>query len=122
MCRRCGGSGALRGACALIELFGSQTPGGGQFQQGLAASERVFALIRSIDGAKVMGDTAAVLDYLDAVQAVNAGGGWRLDLARLLKPLGVRVTRIAMGIPVGSDLEYADDVTMTRAMENRRDI
>ena len=43
-------------------------------------------------------------------------------LARLLKPLGVRVTRIAMGIPVGSDLEYADEVTMTRAMEGRRDI
>ena len=42
-------------------------------------------------------------------------------LARLLKPLGVRVTRIAMGIPVGSDLEYADEVTMTRAMEGRRD-
>jgi recombination protein RecR len=43
-------------------------------------------------------------------------------LARLLKPLGVRVTRIAMGIPVGSDLEYADEVTMTRAMEGRRDL
>ena len=42
-------------------------------------------------------------------------------IARLLKPLGVRVTRIAMGIPVGSDLEYADEVTMTRAMEGRRD-
>ncbi|MBI4263808.1 MAG: recombination protein RecR, partial [Acidobacteria bacterium] len=39
-----------------------------------------------------------------------------------LKPLGVRVTRIAMGIPVGSDLEYADEVTMARAMEGRRDI
>jgi recombination protein RecR len=45
-----------------------------------------------------------------------------LYLARLLKPLGVRVTRIAMGIPVGSDLEYADEVTMTRAMEGRRDL
>jgi recombination protein RecR len=43
-------------------------------------------------------------------------------LARTLKPLGVRVTRIAMGVPVGSDLDYADEVTMTRAMENRRDV
>jgi recombination protein RecR len=43
-------------------------------------------------------------------------------LARLLKPLGVRVTRIAMGIPVGSDLEYADDLTMTRALEGRREL
>jgi recombination protein RecR len=50
------------------------------------------------------------------------GEATALYLARLLKPLGVRVTRIAMGIPVGSDLEYADEVTMTRAMENRRDL
>jgi recombination protein RecR len=49
------------------------------------------------------------------------GEATALYLARLLKPLGVRVTRIAMGIPVGSDLEYADEVTMTRAMEGRRD-
>ena len=50
------------------------------------------------------------------------GESTALYLARLLKPLGVRVTRIAMGIPVGSDLEYADEMTMTRAMEGRRDI
>ena len=50
------------------------------------------------------------------------GESTALYLARLLKPFGVRVTRIAMGIPVGSDLEYADEVTMARAMEGRRDI
>jgi recombination protein RecR len=50
------------------------------------------------------------------------GEATALYLARLLKPLGVRVTRIAMGVPVGSDLEYADEVTMTRAMEGRRDL
>jgi recombination protein RecR len=43
-------------------------------------------------------------------------------LAKLLKPLGVRVTRIAMGVPVGSDLEYADEVTMHKAMEGRREV
>ncbi|MGH9782535.1 MAG: recombination protein RecR, partial [Candidatus Acidiferrales bacterium] len=43
-------------------------------------------------------------------------------LSKLIKPLGVRVTRIAMGIPVGSDLEYADEVTMTKAMEGRREL
>jgi recombination protein RecR len=43
-------------------------------------------------------------------------------LSRLLKPLGVRVTRIAMGIPVGSDLEFADEVTMTKSLENRREL
>ncbi len=41
-------------------------------------------------------------------------------LARLLKPLGVGVSRIAMGIPVGSDLEFADEVTMSKSLENRR--
>ena len=42
-------------------------------------------------------------------------------LARLLKPLGVKVTRIAMGVPVGSDLEWADEVTMAKALEGRRE-
>jgi recombination protein RecR len=50
------------------------------------------------------------------------GEATAIYLARLLKPLGVRVTRIAMGVPVGSDLEYADELTMTRAMEGRRDV
>jgi recombination protein RecR len=43
-------------------------------------------------------------------------------LSRLIKPLGVKVTRIAMGIPVGSDLEFADEVTMMKSMENRREL
>jgi recombination protein RecR len=41
-------------------------------------------------------------------------------LARLLSPLGVRVTRIASGLPVGGDLEYADELTLGRALEGRR--
>jgi recombination protein RecR len=43
-------------------------------------------------------------------------------VSRLLKPLGVRVTRIAMGMPVGSDLEYVDEVTMDKALTNRHEI
>jgi recombination protein RecR len=43
-------------------------------------------------------------------------------LSRLLKPLGVKVTRIGMGIPVGSDLEFADEVTMSKSLENRREL
>ena len=50
------------------------------------------------------------------------GEATAIYLARLLKPLGVKVTRIAMGVPVGSDLEYADEVTMHKAMENRREL
>jgi len=45
-----------------------------------------------------------------------------LYLAKLIKPLGIKVTRIAMGIPVGSELELADEVTMQRALEGRREI
>jgi len=50
------------------------------------------------------------------------GEATAIYLARLLKPLGVKVTRIAMGVPVGSDLEYADEVTMHKALEGRREI
>ena len=50
------------------------------------------------------------------------GEATAIYLARLLKPLGVRVTRIAMGVPVGSDLDYADEVTMHKAIEGRREV
>jgi recombination protein RecR len=68
---------------------------------------------------RVAGGT--VEEVILATNPTVEGEATALYLARLLKPLGVRVTRIAMGIPVGSDLEYADEVTMTRAMEGRRD-
>ena len=45
-----------------------------------------------------------------------------LYLARLLKPMGLRITRIASGLPVGGDLEYADELTLGRALEGRRDV
>ncbi len=45
-----------------------------------------------------------------------------LYLARLIKPLGIKVTRIASGLPVGGDLEYADEVTLGRALEARREM
>lgn len=50
------------------------------------------------------------------------GEATAIYLAKLLKPLGVRVTRIAMGVPVGSDLEYADEVTVHKALEGRREV
>ena len=50
------------------------------------------------------------------------GEATAIYLAKLLKPIGVRVTRIAMGVPVGGDLEYADEVTMHKAMEGRREV
>jgi recombination protein RecR len=50
------------------------------------------------------------------------GEATAIYLARLLKALGVKVTRIAMGVPVGSDLEYTDEVTMHKALEGRREV
>jgi recombination protein RecR len=50
------------------------------------------------------------------------GEATAMYISRLLKPAGIKVTRIAHGIPVGGDLEYADEVTLAKAMENRREI
>jgi len=50
------------------------------------------------------------------------GEATSMYLTRLLRPLGVKVTRLARGLPVGGDLEYADDVTLTRAMEGRQEV
>ena len=64
-------------------------------------------------------------DVAEVILATNPnveGEATAIYLAKLLKPLGVRVTRIAMGLPVGSDIEYADDVTIHKAMEGRRDL
>ena len=78
------------------------------------------------DDLKIKGLLARVQGGADEIILATSptveGEATALYLARLLKPLGVRVTRIAMGIPVGSDLEYADEVTMTRSMEGRRDL
>ncbi|MDO8794942.1 MAG: toprim domain-containing protein, partial [Vicinamibacterales bacterium] len=62
-----------------------------------------------------------VEEVIVATNPTVEGEATALYLARLLKPLGVKVTRIAMGIPVGSDLEYADEITMSRAMDGRRE-
>lgn len=63
-----------------------------------------------------------VEEVILATNPTVEGEATAIYLARLLKPLGVRVTRIATGIPVGSDLEYADEVTMHRALEGRREV
>lgn len=64
----------------------------------------------------------AVTEVLVATNTTVEGETTALYLARLLKPLGVRVTRIASGLPVGGDLEYADEVTLGRALEARREL
>src|SRR5215467_8844607 len=66
--------------------------------------------------------SAGVTEIILATNPNVEGEATAIYLARLLKPLGVKVTRIAMGVPVGSDLEYADEITMLRAMEGRREV
>src|SRR4051812_4604482 len=67
-------------------------------------------------------EAGGVTEVILATNPTVEGEATAIYLARLLKPLGVRVTRIAMGVPVGSDLEYTDEVTMNRAMEGRREV
>jgi recombination protein RecR len=79
------------------------------------------------DDLKIKGLLARIgVDGVDEViQATNPtveGEATAIYLARLLKPLGIRVTRIATGIPVGSDLDYADDLTVGKAMDGRREV
>ena len=64
-------------------------------------------------------------DVKEIILATNPnveGEATAVYLSRLLKPLGIRVTRIAMGIPVGSDLEFSDEVTISKSLENRREM
>jgi recombination protein RecR len=63
-----------------------------------------------------------VTELIVATNPTVEGEATASYLSKLLKPLGLKVTRIAMGIPVGSDLEYADEVTMWKAMEGRREM
>ncbi|MFN7915728.1 MAG: recombination mediator RecR [Vicinamibacterales bacterium] len=79
------------------------------------------------DDLKIKGLLARIGDgsVTEVILATNPnveGETTALYLARLLKPLGVKVTRIAVGVPVGSDLEYADQWTMGRALEGRREV
>jgi len=64
----------------------------------------------------------AIEEIIVATNPTAEGEATAVYLSRLLKPLGVRVTRIGMGIPVGSDLEYVDEVTMLKSIEGRKEI
>lgn len=73
----------------------------------------VDMLLKRLDGIK---------EVVMAMNPTVEGEATALYLARLLKPLGIKVTRIAHGLPVGGDLEYADEVTIARALEGRRQL
>jgi recombination protein RecR len=69
-----------------------------------------------------LGVDHGVEEIIVATNPTVEGEATALYLAKLIRPLGVRVTRIAMGVPVGSDLDYTDEFTMSKAMEGRREM
>jgi recombination protein RecR len=84
--------------------------------QGIGPDQlKIKSLIERLKG-------GGVEEIIIATSPTAEGEATAVYLSKLIKPLGSRVTRIAMGIPVGSDLEYADEVTMMKAMEGRRDL
>ena len=66
--------------------------------------------------------TPDVREIIMATNPTIEGEATAMYIARLLKPMGIKVTRIAHGLPVGGDLEYADEVTISKALEGRREI
>lgn len=64
----------------------------------------------------------SVQEVIMATNPTVEGEATAMYISRLLKPLGIRVTRLAYGIPVGGDLEYADEVTLSRAIEGRQEL
>lgn len=71
---------------------------------------------------RIAAPDAAVTEVIMATNPNVEGEATAMYIAKLLKPFGVKTTRIAHGLPVGGDLEYADEVTLSKAMENRREI
>ena len=66
--------------------------------------------------------TGSIREVIMATNPDVEGEATAMYVSRLLKPLGIMVTRIAHGLPVGGDLEYADEVTLSKALENRREM
>ena len=69
-----------------------------------------------------LGGDSGVEEIIVATNPTVEGEATALYLAKLIRPLAIRVTRIAMGVPVGSDLDYTDEFTMSKAMEGRREM
>jgi recombination protein RecR len=102
-------SGGFRGLYHV--LMGAISP-----LQGIGPDDlKIKGLLARIAG-------GGVEEVILATNPTVEGEATAIYLARLLKPLGLRVTRIATGIPVGSDLEYADDLSVGKAMDGRREI
>lgn len=102
-------TGGFRGVYHV--LMGAISP-----LQGVGPDDlKIKGLLSRISG-------GTVEEVILATNPTVEGEATAIYLARLLKPLGLRVTRIATGIPVGSDLDYADDLTVGKALDGRREV
>ena len=95
-------------------LHGSLSPLSGVGPENL----RVKELLHRLEGKR----GAETTEIIMATNPTVEGEATAMYLARLLKPAGLKVTRIAHGLPIGGDLEYADEVTLAKAIENRKEI
>ena len=102
-------SGGFRGRYFVLMGHLSPLDGIGPAELGLDEFERLLA-------------EGEVREVILATNPTVEGEATAVYLSKLLKPLGLKVTRIAMGVPVGSDLEFADEVTMWKALEGRREL
>ena len=102
-------TGEMRGRYHV--LLGALSPLDGIGPEDLRVRELLFRL-----------ETPGTEEIILATNPSVEGEATAIYLAKLLKPLGVRVMRIAMGVPVGSDLDYMDEFTMSKAMEGRREM
>jgi recombination protein RecR len=108
-------AGAFRGRYHV--LGGALSPLEGTHPDHLRIRELLERLRPAADGT-----ASEVQEVILATNPNVAGEATSLYLHRLLAPLGVKVTRIARGVPMGSDLEYSDQVTLARALEGRREV
>ena len=115
----------------LVEKFASLPGIGTKSAQRLAfyvlalSDEEALDFANTIAEAKKNVHCCRVCQNLTDIMATNPdteGEATAMYISRLLKPFGVKVTRLAYGIPVGSNLEYTDDATLLRALEGRREI
>jgi recombination protein RecR len=84
--------------------------------QGIGPEQlKIKSLLERLKGGKIK-------ELIVATNPNVEGEATAIYLSKLIKPLGIKVTRIAMGIPVGSELEFADEITMLKALEGRREI
>ena len=102
----------LLAAVLPLTAFASSAPT--EYYDGNYDREVTFSLLSAYDG--------EITEVILATNPDVEGEVTATYIARLIKPLGVKVTRIAHGVPVGSDLEYTDEVTLSKALEGRREM